>query len=90
MSAHTTSAPSASKAPFDRPQDSPLQVLAILADLLAAPANRFGKLEFYSEPARTARNSIQLLAVAFNVGPSATVLEQASKVARSALAKAGV
>jgi hypothetical protein len=61
------------------------QVLALIAELLEAPANRFGKLEFYSQPAMTARESIRLLACAYNVGPSDTVLEQAAKVARAAL-----
>lgn len=74
-------------APFDRPQDHALQVLAVLADLLAAPVNRFGKPEFYNEPERTARMLILLLAVAFDVGPSDTVLHQAAKVASAALAK---
>jgi len=72
--------------PFEESADTRLlQVLAVLADLLDAPANRFGKLEFYSEPARTARESLRLLSVAYNVSPSHTILEQAAKVARAAL-----
>jgi len=63
------------------------KVLSLIATLLEQPANRFGKIEFYSEEAMKAREQIRLLAVEKGVAPSNSVLEQAAKVARSVLAQ---
>ncbi len=61
------------------------KVLAIIVTLLESPPNRFGKLEFYSEDARNAVRELQGLAVKYQIGGCATVLQQAAKVARAVL-----
>lgn len=63
------------------------KVLSLIATLLEQPANRFGKIEFYSEEAMSAREQIRLLSVQKNLPPSGSVLEQAAKVARAVLAQ---
>lgn len=62
-----------------------LEVLSVIAALLEAPANRFGKLEFYTEEASAARRKLLELAQAYEITPSHTILEQAAKVARAAI-----
>lgn len=62
-----------------------LEVLGVIASLLEAPANRFGKLEFYTEEASTARRRLLEMAQAYEITPSHTILEQAAKVARAAI-----
>ncbi len=62
-------------------------LLETIAALLEAPTNRFGKPEFYSAEAIAAREEIRLLAVQFNVTDADTVLHQAARVARAALAR---
>jgi hypothetical protein len=63
------------------------KVLTLIATLLEQPANRFGKIEFYSEEAIAAREQIRLLSVQKNLPPARSVLEQAAKVARAVLAQ---
>jgi hypothetical protein len=65
-----------------------LDLLSVIAALLESKPNRFGKLEFYSDEARAARQQIQEMAVALQVGPSETVLQQAAKVAREFITRA--
>lgn len=65
--------------------DKQKEVLTAIATLLESKPNRFGKLEFYSEEARVARNQIQAWACEYKVGPSETVLQQAAKVARAVM-----
>lgn len=60
-------------------------VLRLITALLESPPNRFGKLEFVTDESRNAIREIQELAVHFHLPPSATVLEQAGKVARAVL-----
>lgn len=67
--------------------DELITVLKVLAAILEAPQNRFGKLEFYTEEARAARNALLDLAREYKITPSHTIVEQAAKVARAALAK---
>lgn len=62
------------------------KVLSLIATMLESPANRFGKLEFYSEEAQAAREQIRLLAVEHGIQAN-SVLEQAAKVARAVLAQ---
>lgn len=64
-------------------------LLRIVAILMAAPTNRFGKPEFYSEEEMAAREKIRELAVHFRVGACDTVLHQAARVLQAALASDG-
>lgn len=63
------------------------RVLEVVAAVLKAPQNRYGKLEFYTEEARAAREELRLLAVEYNVGRADTVIEQAAKVVRAVLGR---
>jgi hypothetical protein len=55
-------------------------LLKIVAILMAAPTNRFGKPEFYSAEEMAAREKIRELAVHFGVTDADTVLHQAARV----------
>ena len=64
-------------------------LIGVLAALLEAPQNRFGKLDFYNdEETRKARMELLILAEHYDVDTSATVVEQAAKVARAILSRA--
>lgn len=60
-----------------------LAVLNVLAAVLSAPTNRFGKPEYYTDEARKAREELRLLAQSLGVERSDTVLHQAAQVARA-------
>jgi hypothetical protein len=64
-------------------------LLRIVAILMAAPVNRFGKPEFSSAEEMAAREKIRELAVRFKVPPCDTVLHQAARVVRAALESYG-
>ena len=62
------------------------KVLSVIARLLSSAShNRFGKVLFDDY---LAREELRLLAVRYDVAPSATIIEQVGKVAVAALAKA--
>ena len=61
------------------------QVLAIIAAVLSAPRGRGGKLEFYTDEARAAREELRLLAVELNIGGAADMIDQCAKVAHKFL-----
>ena len=61
------------------------EALFVIARLLSSAShNRFGKVSFDDY---LAREELRLLAVRYDVMPSATIIEQAGKVAVAALAK---
>jgi hypothetical protein len=66
----------------------PLTVLTVIAAVLSAPTNRFGKPEYYTEDARQARDELRLLAQQLGVTRSETVLHQAAQVARAVIDRA--
>lgn len=63
----------------------PASLLKIVAVLLAAPVNKYGKPEFFSVEEVAAREKIRELAVHFDTAPSDTVLHQAAKVIEAVL-----
>lgn len=63
-----------------------IEVMSVLAAVLEAPQNRFGKLEFYTEAASQAREDLRQLALHFDVAKAESVPQQAAQVARAWIA----
>jgi hypothetical protein len=71
-------------------RDALREALEVAASIFEAPANRFGKLEFYEDAARAARERLLAMAQHYHVSASSTIPEQAGKVMRAVLKAAQV